>query len=759
MQMALLNDEPRQATVSAESKVVCLVLERQSFTQLLGPLRALLDRTAQSRASANGAEAGIVTCCISGLICGMVMYAFCSVFAEMIFGQNALLASAVPLGVSTQTMTAMIGSILFAYGSSCRAVVAGPDINPVVFLAEAAASVSEDLCPQGYSSCTVEQVQKAVPTVLTAIWVATLLVGGTFLLLGKGKLSVIVGFVPTSVTSGFLSCVGWKVLKASVSIATPVDKKLKWKYYAYFFGSWKSSWCYLLPALPVGVPLYFLKRWHIGKPTINFPLFIIVPISVFYAIIIGGGWTIEEAREGGWLFPTANSSETSQFWSAWEEMYGGMVGGRVSWTSLTSCVPTWIVMILIVILDNGLKLASTEASLAIDFDYNHEMKVGGAATLLSAIFCGSPTYSQTKFNVLNYGMTRSTSRRLPSLVVGIFSGTLFFSGWPLIDYLPRFVLSGLLLFSAVGFLLDNLWDTRKTYVRADFFSVWAVFIINFFSDQYLPRYGLLISIGAGLLWGLVSFVIHFARHAANSSLTVISGEAHSSSAIRSATQETKLGVLGIWYTILKCPVSYIFFGTASLLYRTCVKHVDESRQRRRSERTKFFILDMADVKAMDATAGTVFLKVHRLCSKENIRTVWAALEPAVREQLERSGVPLAANGQEYVFPNLDKAEKFVEDELLTRVHQVSSLLPPGSLLADGQCAFYCELAHRAMPLPHSMLLHTFSWSTHVSSSHGANLGGTLMEACAHSLRCMLIPMVGRMLVAAGFQMAGGQDMS
>ena len=637
------------------------------LTEALGSLQSAKPSKGHTH---KNVEAGVVTCCISGLICGMVLYAFCSVFAEMIFGQNALLVGAVPLGVSTQTMTAMIGAFVFAYGSSCRAVIAGPDINPVVFLAEAAAIISEKLCPQGYDSCAAEQVQMAVPTVLTATWIATLLVGAAFLSLGKGKLSVVVGFVPASVICGFLSCVGWKVLKASISIATPLDKPLKWKYYVYFFGSWEYSWSYLLPALPVGLPLYLLKRWHIGKPTINFPLFIIAPISVFYGVVFAGGWSIDEAREGGWLFPTSNNSDGLRFWSAWEEMYGGMYAGDVSWISLFACLPSWIVMIFIVVLDNGLKLASTEASLAIDFNYNHEMTVGGGATLLSAVCCGSPAYSQTKFNVLNYGMTRSTSRRLPSLVCGIFNGVLFFSGLPLIDYLPRFVLSGLLLFSAVGFLVDNLWDTRKTYDRANFFSIWAVFTINVIGGEYLPQYGLLISIGSGLLWGLIAFVIQFARHSAISSLTAISGEAHCSSAIRSATQETKLGVLGVWYTILKCPVSYIFFGTASILYRNCVKHVDDNCLRKRSERTKMLIFDMTDVKSMDATAGTVFLKVHRLCAKANICLVWAALVPSVREQLELVGVPLTVNDEELVFASLDKAEKYVEDQLLARVHQV-----------------------------------------------------------------------------------------
>ena len=47
--MALLHDEPRAATVVAVEQLVCLSLERQTFTRLLGPLRELLDTTAERR--------------------------------------------------------------------------------------------------------------------------------------------------------------------------------------------------------------------------------------------------------------------------------------------------------------------------------------------------------------------------------------------------------------------------------------------------------------------------------------------------------------------------------------------------------------------------------------------------------------------------------------------------------------------------------------------------------------------------------------
>jgi hypothetical protein len=263
----------------------------------------LFSRFGGSKAS-NGAHAGehheasMATCVLSGLICGLMMFVFCCVFAEMVFGQNALLRPDVPLGVSVQTLTAMLGAFAFARFSGCHAIMAGPDINPLVFIAETARVISEGLlasCDGGdgsgsasgsFASCP-SAMESAVPTVLVAGAIGTLLVGMFFFFLGKMRLTVVVGFIPANVISGFLACIGWKVLKAAIQIACPISvkKPFKFIYYSYYLGSWESSWRYLLPALPVGIPLYLLKRWHYGKPTVNFPLFITVPTALFYVVV------------------------------------------------------------------------------------------------------------------------------------------------------------------------------------------------------------------------------------------------------------------------------------------------------------------------------------------------------------------------------------------------------------------------------------------------------------------------------------------
>ena len=100
-----------------------------------------------------------------------------------------------------------------------------------------------------------------------------------------------------------------------------------------------------------------------------------------------------------------------------------------------------------------LKLSSSENALKVDLDYNHEMQVGGAATILSALLGGMPSYGQTKFNVINHSIVHSTATSVPTLTCGLLSLLTILAGvaGPIINGLPRFLLAGLLVYSGAGF--------------------------------------------------------------------------------------------------------------------------------------------------------------------------------------------------------------------------------------------------------------------------------------------------------------------
>ena len=122
----------------------------------VGASSAQLSRAGADRAIAGGRSslaataqqaprwlAGAVPSILSGLICGLVIFVFCCVFSGMIFQVSPLIESAMPLGVGMHTVSTLVGSLVFAKLSGCKAVIAGPDINPAIFIAEATSAIVE----------------------------------------------------------------------------------------------------------------------------------------------------------------------------------------------------------------------------------------------------------------------------------------------------------------------------------------------------------------------------------------------------------------------------------------------------------------------------------------------------------------------------------------------------------------------------------------------------------------------------------------
>lgn len=102
------------------------------------------------------------------------------------------------------------------------------------------------------------------------------------------------------------------------------------------------------------------------------------------------------------------------------------------------------------------------------------------------------------------------------------------------------------------------------------------------------------------------------------------------------------------------------------------------------------IIDMTEVYGMDATAGSIFTKVLRLARQQSITVVFAGTAETVADELTRAGV---LNKDSPSFTSLDKAEKWVEDQLLKHVHALAQ-----RWLVDKTCkmVYYRSLLHDAL---------------------------------------------------------------
>lgn len=196
----------------------------------------------------------------SSVVCFVIYFVFCIVFSSVVWDPlnsfrdpNINPPYGVAQGVGINLMGIAVGSVFFAWKSGCKAIIAGPDLLPVVFFAEAgtsvyaylAASTAESLrieCANnahrflggGYAAdvsadpCDLfhrhlagediyldeESLSKVVPTTLVVMMIGNLVTACVFYGLGKAKNTAsVIGCIPASVVAGFLTCIGYKVCK------------------------------------------------------------------------------------------------------------------------------------------------------------------------------------------------------------------------------------------------------------------------------------------------------------------------------------------------------------------------------------------------------------------------------------------------------------------------------------------------------------------------------------------------------------------
>lgn len=211
-------------------------------------------------------------------------------------------------------------------------------------------------------------------------------------------------------------------------------------------------------------------------------------------------------------------------------------------------------MMFIVTIDALLKQAAIRKLLkARDLRIDHELMLLGKANIIAGLCVGMCGYPQPKLVAINYGVLRNTESRVSGLFIFTANALLFFLGFPLINYLPRFWLSGILIFAAAGFIVENLWDARLKFSRKEYLSIWAIVIVN-------ALFGLAWAVLCGVVLAALIFAIAYSRGGAIKA--VISGSEFRSSVVRPNQEDMKLEHVGTKAIIIQLH-RYVFFGSAA----------------------------------------------------------------------------------------------------------------------------------------------------------------------------------------------------
>jgi SulP family sulfate permease len=188
------------------------------------------------------------------------------------------------------------------------------------------------------------------------------------------------------------------------------------------------------------------------------------------------------------------------------------------------------------------------------------------------------------------------------------------------------VVGGALVFVGLAFLVEWVWDKRKTLPVGEYVVVLAILAA-------IAAKGFLFGVEVGLLLAIVLFAINYGR--TELVHEVAFGATYHSNVDRPPGERDALRELGSLVQILRVS-GYVFFGTASGLLERIRKRVERGSLR-------YLLVDLRRVTGMDSSAAMSFRKVAQLAQANGFELVFTDVPDQVMTRLQRGGV-VAADG-------------------------------------------------------------------------------------------------------------------
>ncbi|CAD7702019.1 unnamed protein product [Ostreobium quekettii] len=609
-------------------------------------------------------------------------------------------------------LASAIDQTVTVFRSSLPAAIGQVQDVGLIFLSTMASSIMSSAIEKNMKP------EEALGATLVTLSLSTLIVGLLVTTTGYLKLAGLVQYVPLPVVGGYLGYVGFFCVLAGAFLSADVEKT-SWRSYLELFSTangWNSSLVKLSAGVACAAILYLvlIKIPHpAALPTTLFA----IPL-VFFAVMMGCGFTLEDAKAAGWVASTT-ASNNARFWEIWKLFdLGGISSAR---GLIVQQIPTIIVLCVMVAFGSSMDIAAVQQEFEGELDYNKELVNVGIANILcgsmGAGYTGSLIFSQTIFNIRS-----GVDSRVNGIVVALVEYVLFAVPFSPVNYLPNFFFGALTIWIGVDILLDWLVISYTKVTLMEYGLLWITFI------------GVVaLGLGKGLILGVVASLLHFAISYAKVNITAYSVLPSRGCYLRPFAQRSILELFS--GNVMAVSLSgYIFFGSSVKINKKVLALVEGmvknsetdggissanspnlrpakalengivglgSRKAFRIEcavnsAPKFLLLDFQRVHGIDATAARSF---STLCKKlqmigvEAFITHLPSTRPGVRRLLVAHGVigdnaifeAATINGEQVEepptvrsFDSMEEGLSFCEEHFLEIAVAHGLLAPPAS---------------------------------------------------------------------------------
>ncbi len=556
----------------------------------------------------------------AGLISGILLISLQLSFAALVFSGG--LSPYLQTGIGLVLFSGIVIALVIAFTSSFPVTIASPQDSPAVLLALIASSISI-LIP--------ENSPTTFATVAAALALTSMLTGALFFGLGVFRLGGLVRYIPYPVIGGFLAGTGWLLFQGGINVMT--GTQLTPEFLSVLAGSdVVIRW---LPGVVLGcVLLIVLRRWTHALLT---PAILFIAILLFYMTLPLSGSTIEMARQGNWMLGPFSSEQLFQFVTPTAFL-------QANWTVLFFQADKIAAVVVVCVVGLLLNASGIELAVRRDIDFNRELRAAGIANFIAGIASGFPGYHTLGVTALSHRL--GARSRLTGIVTAFLIAFTLFFGAALLEYVPRPVLGGLLVYLGIAFLVDWLYDAFFKLPRLDYALV--VFI-----TAVIAVFGFLPGVGVGILVAMALFILTYSR--VRSVKQELTGATYRSSVDRSPPERAYILEHGSELWILQLQ-EFIFFGTG----QTLLDRIRARIQGTTKPMLKYIVLDFQRVPGLDSSAVASFIRIQQLLESKQITLLLTTVSPPIQAQLKRGGLE---QGVQWL-PSLDAGVEWSENAIL-----------------------------------------------------------------------------------------------
>jgi len=578
-----------------------------------------------------------------GSVTGILEVIYALSIASLIF--NGDLAAFLPYGFGISLVSSVVLLVGTALTSSVSGVFSSVQDSSVVVVAVMAASLTGVLATAGGS--------EKLATLLVTISLTTILTGLLFLALGTFRLGTLVRYIPYPVMGGFLAGTGWLLVQGSIGVMTDTPLTLM-NIPVLLQPGQLLLW---LPGVVFALVLFFgMKRFD---HFLTMPAMVSGAIALFYLTFLLTGTSIQEATAQGLLLGKVGGDAT------WQPLALGNQLLEANWKAILGQGGNMAIVLFLSAIGFLLNASALELTTRQDIQLNNELKSVGLVNIVSGLLGGLVGYHMVGDTALNVRV--GARGKLPGIVTGLVCAVTFLLGAPLLAYLPRPLLGGLLFFLGLEFLVEWTVTSWKRLSRSDYFITLLILFVIAFTN-------FLVGVGVGLVAVIVLFVVNYSRikvvrHA-------LSGAEIASNVGRCTYHQRVLqDKLGLHIYILELQ-GFLFFGTANALLEQVRARLEDASQ----PKIRFLLFDFQRVSGFDSSALVSFVKCRQITQSRGITLVLAHLTPQMRKRFELDGLTEADEGLRF-FPDLDHGLEWCEEQLL-EMEQITTLHMPVTLVAQ-----------------------------------------------------------------------------